>query len=118
LFDAVIRHLDYAVELVGPDHVGIGTDYPFDHIGFNRELTENPGLFPDSYRRWGPIRFLSPEALSPLAVALSARGYSDETITGILGGNFLRAAHRVWNPATDAAIEPSSDHGAAGKRAP
>lgn len=94
--DALIRHLDYAVELVGPEHVGIGTDYPFDLDDFNREQTENAELFPDSYRRWGPIRFVSPEALSPLAAALSARGYPDETITGILGGNFLRVARQAW----------------------
>lgn len=105
--DAVLRHLDYAVELVGPDHVGIGTDYPFDHADFNRELAENPELFPDGYRRWGPIRFLPPEGLSPLAAALADRGYPDETITGILGGNFMRVASRAWNPAADATIEPS-----------
>jgi membrane dipeptidase len=94
--DALIRHLDYAVELVGPDHVGIGTDFPFDQTDFDREFAENAELFPESYRRWGPIRFLSPEALSPLASALSARGYPDETIGGILGGNFLRVARQAW----------------------
>jgi membrane dipeptidase len=96
--DALIRHLDYAVELVGPDHVGIGTDFPFDQSDFDREFAENAELFPESYRRWGPIRFLSPEALSPLAAALSARGYPDETIGGILGGNFLRVAGQAWGP--------------------
>jgi membrane dipeptidase len=94
--DAVVRHIDHAVELVGPDHVGIGTDYPFDLDDFNRELTDNAELFPESYRRWGPIRFVEPEALPPVAAALADRGYPDEAIAGILGGNFLRIARQVW----------------------
>jgi membrane dipeptidase len=84
------------VELVGPDHVGIGTDYPFDLADFNRELSDNPELFPESFRRWGPIRFVEPEALSSLAVALTDRGYPGEAVAGILGGNFLRVARQVW----------------------
>ncbi|MCO5986603.1 dipeptidase [Actinoallomurus spadix] len=96
--DALLRHLEYAIELVGPDHVGIGTDYPFDIDDFNRELTENAELFPESYTRWGPIRFVEPETLSPLAAVLADRGYPDEAITGILGGNFLRVARQAWNP--------------------
>ena len=110
--DALIRHLDYAVELVGPDHVGTGTHYPFDIADFNRELTENAELFPESYTRWGPIRFVEPEALSPLAAALADRGYPDETITGILGGNFMRVARQTWNPTTNAPTQPPPDHSA------
>jgi membrane dipeptidase len=96
--DTLIRHLEYAIELVGPDHVGIGTDYPLNLTDFNREFAENAEMFPESYRRWGPIRFVEPEALSPLAAGLAARGYPDETISGILGGNFMRVARQAWNP--------------------
>lgn len=96
--EAVVRHVDHAVSLVGPDHVGIGTDFPFDYADFNRELAENPGLFPDSYRRWGPIRFLPPEALPALTTALADRGYADDSVAAILGGNALRVAHQVWAP--------------------
>jgi hypothetical protein len=77
-----------------------------------------PGAVPRQLQALGTDPLPSTRGALPLAVALSARGYPDETITGILGGNFLRVAHQVWNPATGAAIEPSSDHGAAGKRAP
>ncbi|MFB9833355.1 dipeptidase [Actinoallomurus acaciae] len=107
--DALVRHLDHAVELVGPDHVGIGTDYPFDLADLNREITEHPELFPESYTRWGPIRFVEPEALSPLAAVLADRGYPDEAITGILGGNFMRVACQAWGPAADATTEPPPD---------
>jgi microsomal dipeptidase-like Zn-dependent dipeptidase len=29
---------------------------------------------------------------------LAARGYPDEAIRGILGGNFLRVARETWGP--------------------
>ncbi|GHH18771.1 membrane dipeptidase [Streptomyces rubradiris] len=51
--DALVRHIDYAVELVGPEHVGVSTDYPFDHDDFNAMLKQSPELFPDSCTRWG-----------------------------------------------------------------
>ena len=53
--DAMMRHLDYAVDLVGIDHVGISSDFSFDYDDFVEELTRNPQLFDDSYMRWGPI---------------------------------------------------------------
>lgn len=95
--ETVLRHIDHAVDLVGPDHVGLATDYPVDHADFNRELAENPELFPDSYRRWGPIRFLPPTALIPLADALTAKGYPPDDVARIVGGNFLRVATEVWD---------------------
>ncbi len=61
--DALVRHLDYAVELVGPAHVGIATNHPFDVDDFNRELLDNAELFPDSYTRYGLIQFTPPEEL-------------------------------------------------------
>jgi hypothetical protein len=54
------------------------------------------------------------DTVSPGAKAGSV---TDETISGILGGNFMRVARQAWNP-TGATAGPSSDHGAAGERAP
>jgi microsomal dipeptidase-like Zn-dependent dipeptidase len=34
----------------------------------------------------------------PLAGALTDRGYPDEAVAGILGGNVLRLATDVWKP--------------------
>ncbi len=94
--DALVRHIDYAVDLVGPDHVGLATDYPFDVDDFNAEMRDNPDLFPDCYTRWGPIEFLPPEELFTVEAALRHRGYPEDAITAILGGNFRRAATQVW----------------------
>jgi len=92
----MLRHIDHAVALVGPEHVGVGSDFPFDHADLNRELSANPQLFPESFSRWGPIQFVAPEPLGGLGSALSARGYPAAAVHAILGGNFLRVARQVW----------------------
>jgi membrane dipeptidase len=97
--EALCRHIDYAVELVGPDHVGLSTDFPFDADDFNQEHAANPQLFPESYTRWGPINFMPPEGLLQVSSALKDRGYPLPAITAILGGNFRRVATQVWKPA-------------------
>jgi membrane dipeptidase len=98
---AMARHIDYAVQLVGPEHVGVGTDYVFDSDDLNRELQENPQIFPESYRRWGRVDFAPPEQLVPLEAELARRGYPADEIAGIMGGNFLRVASQVWKPAQE-----------------
>ncbi len=67
--DAMLNHLDYIVERVGVDHVGIGTDF-------------NHGSRVTGYKD-------ASEALN-VTRALVERGYSDEDIIKIWGGNFLR----------------------------
>ncbi|MFJ4567866.1 dipeptidase [Streptomyces caelestis] len=84
--DALVRHIDHAVDLVGPEHVGVSTDYPFDHEDFNAMLVQSPELFPDCYTRWGPIDFMPPEEVLTVESALLARGYPEDAITAILGG--------------------------------
>ena len=93
---AVLRHLEHALDLVGPDHVGVSTDYPFDVEDFHRELTARPDLFPESYTRWGPIEFVTPEQLLTLEEALRGQGYPDDTVRAVLGGNFRRVAEHGW----------------------
>lgn len=100
--ETVVRHIDHAVDLVGPEHVGVGTDYPFNEADLQRELAEHPELFPESYTRWGPIKFMPPEDLPPLGRALADRGYPHDAIAAILGGNFLRVARQVWKPPAEA----------------
>jgi membrane dipeptidase len=70
----LVDHIDYIVKRIGIDHVGIGTD--FNHgsgiDGFNDE-SEAPNV----------------------TVELLRRGYSEEQIAKIWGGNFLRVFRRV-----------------------
>ena len=70
----LIDHIDHIVKLVGIDHVGIGTDFDGGAglAGFN-----NAAEWPN------------------LTQALIERGYSDEAVGKILGGNFLRLFRAV-----------------------
>ncbi len=66
----LIDHLDYIVNLVGVDHVGLGSD--FDGI------------------EAGPKELNGVQDFPLITKALLERGYSKRDIRKILGGNFLR----------------------------
>lgn len=94
--DAMIRHIDYAVDLIGIDHVGVASDYPFDYEDFRAEMLSNPQVFPEPYTRYGPIDFVAPSLMLQLHDALAAHGYPDEAVHKILWANFARIAAAVW----------------------
>lgn len=94
-----LRHLDYLVELVGPDHVGIGTDFfdgkgPVNYLSWSQRRYPETLGFPFSDRHVSGFDGIG--RWPGLASALVARGYSESDILGILGGNFLRLLRRVW----------------------
>jgi membrane dipeptidase len=93
--EAFMRHMEYALSLVGPEHVGIGTDFVFDLDDLEAELRRSPGLFVGVVRD-GPQEFLPPERLREVAEALVRKGHSDDTVLDVLGRNFLRVAGEVW----------------------
>jgi len=70
---AVLDQIDYAVKLIGVDHVGLGSD--FDGVD---------GALPQG--------LLTVADFPNLVAGLQARGYEDADIRKILGGNLLR----VW----------------------
>jgi membrane dipeptidase len=71
----IVDHIDYIVRLVGIDHVGVGSD--FDGIqAVPRDLS-------------------SVAELPNLTAELVRRGYSEEAIDKILGGNILRVMEAV-----------------------
>ncbi|HIY71663.1 MAG TPA: dipeptidase [Candidatus Luteimonas excrementigallinarum] len=70
--DPVLDQIDHGVKLVGIDHIGLGSD--FDGVG--GDLPENLRTVAD---------------FPHLVAGLQQRGYSDDDIRKILGGNMLRA---------------------------
>ncbi len=94
--EAMTRHLEYAVDLIGIEHVGVSTDFSFDATDFNAELQRNPHLFDDSYTRWGPIQWMPPETFLMLGEHLRGRGWSAGDIDAVLGRNFYRVARSAW----------------------
>lgn len=65
----MVDHIDYVVDRIGADHVGIGTD--FNHGG-------------------GIAGFEEANSAASVTAELVRRGYSDDDINKIWGGNFLR----------------------------
>lgn len=66
----LIDHIDYIVELVGIDYVGLGSD--FDGINLTPQQLDDVTTYP------------------LITKALVEKGYSEEDIVKILGSNFLR----------------------------
>ncbi|MFD3743915.1 dipeptidase [Nocardia sp. NPDC058633] len=99
---AMADHIRYGVDLVGIDHIGIGSDYSFDGQEFNDEIRDNPAAFSESYTKWGPLQWTPPEDLFAesdvpgLAELLAARGFTPAEREAIFGGNFARVADQVW----------------------
>lgn len=92
-----LDHVDHAVKVVGADKVGIGTDWggreppalgkkmdeeAYPKIGFRPEHKVSSLATTTGYLDW--------TEWPNFARALVSRGYKDEEIKGILGGNFLR----------------------------
>ena len=97
----MVKHIDYAVKLVGVDHVGIGLD--------TMPLVAGCDDFPDGVNRahywpvtsgYGPgaggAAVFDPRKLPALANALVANGYSTDDVDKIMGENFIRVAKQSW----------------------
>lgn len=99
--------LEYAVGLIGIDHVGIGTD-----LGESTKTREEwdqtwgpQGLYPEvtgALGSWYGFHAQHVEGLDStasmmnLTEGLLRRGYGDADVRKILGGNFLRLFGEVW----------------------
>jgi membrane dipeptidase len=100
----VINHFDYVKKLIGPEHLGVGSDMDLDGYddldpAMNRQLR---AAYKDSYafREKIDIEGLDhPKRMFDLTEGLIRRGYSDQEIRGILGGNFVRVLTEIWNVA-------------------
>ncbi len=80
--DDVVAHIEHVVELVGVDHVGLGSD--FDGVG--------PTL---------PTGLDDVSAYPNLIAKFLERGYGEEAIAKIVGGNLMR----VWRQAEQVGAE-------------
>lgn len=103
------RHLDHIVGLVGVDHVGLGTDLPaVANLDSVRQITElTLSKFPAAIARYAEAfgndiraRYLadcsSHAELVRIPERLHARGWGEEDIRKLLGGNFARAFGAAW----------------------
>ena len=95
--ETYVRHIDYVANLVGAEHVGIGFDYVFDKAELDEYLAqESTHLFRASEGYGTGMDIVEPEQLPAIAEELVKKGYSDDDLRAILGGNHLRVAQQVW----------------------
>ena len=73
----IIRDIETALEVMGPDHVGLGSD--LYGLGLASKGLEDISKVPALTKR------------------LVERGHSDEVILKILGSNYMRVFEQVWN---------------------
>ena len=114
--NTLLDHIEYAVELIGIDHVGIGSDIcymePFSSPELDYYQLLPPHSNKNSWVRWFgaweystdlPEKVVSSEGIASLqwtnwplfTAGLLKRGYSKEEIAKITGGNFLRVFKEV-----------------------
>ena len=74
-YKLIADHIDHVVSLVGVDHVGIGSDY--DGIEITPDGMEDVSMMPKLFDE------------------LRTRGYSEEDLTKIAGGNFFRVLEQA-----------------------
>ena len=104
-----LDHIDYAVNLIGIDHVGIGLDInegltPEDYYGVHNQTYESRfQVDPTNHvRRKHPYEHyyvFGLETISKIKYiteGLVHRGYSDDEIMKILGENWLKYFKMIW----------------------
>jgi membrane dipeptidase len=95
LVETLVRHIDYMVQLIGVEHVGLGLDYVFDMAELD-DLVTNTEQFPPELGYGSGIQMVPPEGMEAIVERLMALGYSHDAIRKLLGGNLLRVARVVW----------------------
>ena len=115
-------HLEHAIKMVGIEHVGIGTDETGLALrGEPSAFHRKPADFPEvSSTPYGGIKLKGTEAYwhydheaYPMlwtnwpywsTLAMVMRGYSDQDISGLIGGNFLRVIRPIMEKRHDSPV--------------
>lgn len=98
--DVIVDHIDYCVKLVGIDHVCIGSDNYFGDKNAMHQYTigAHSGDGMQSYLSFNaPYMegFENPSEWKNVTRALVQRGYGDEEIRKLIGGNAFRLIQQV-----------------------
>lgn len=95
--DAIFRCLDYTVQLVGADHVGLGFDYVHDLDKLIDHVRKAPLVWPPyEGEKMVKHNYAGAEQMVELVQMMLNHGYPDNTVVGILGKNWARVCDQVW----------------------
>jgi membrane dipeptidase len=98
--ERMLDHIDYVAQLVGWQHIGIGTDWPIQADKATQAAwtatSHEQGIRPEYNLNTADLVGLRDYRDFPnITRGMIARGYPDEQIKGILGENFLRVFEQV-----------------------
>lgn len=103
-----LDHIDYVAKKFGPEHVAIGCDISYTSrfsAEENAKVPKQTGVArPRAWEQLWPKGALTGRSHASLAwtnwplftVGLVQRGYTDDAIQKIIGGNMLRVSRSVW----------------------
>ena len=96
--DDYLDHFDYAINLIGEDHVTFATDW-FD--GKTKVNWATPWYYPEvtqgkKYDGLGLVGFKTRAELVNVVEGMLKRKYTPARIKKLLGGNFIRVLKEVW----------------------
>ena len=102
--DAVMAHVEYCIQLIGIDHVGLGPDTLFGHhVGLHSAFAQQLSLsaIRDSGPSFEPVEYVDGmenpgEAMRNAVRWLVKHGYSDTDIAKLAGRNALRVLRETW----------------------
>ncbi len=100
--ESCMEHFEYAVRLIGMEHVGFGPDTMFgDHVGLHRAYAAQ--LSVDKIlgnKAFDPVEYVdgleNPADFPNIVRWLVKQGYTDPDIAKVIGGNVLRVLRQVW----------------------
>jgi membrane dipeptidase len=95
------RHIDHVVQLVGMDHVGIGTDIFADPTHGTWWNSNTRMRYPEicggmTYETHGLLGFEQHSQFAGVVEAMLTHGYQEADILKIVGANWLRVFRAVW----------------------
>jgi membrane dipeptidase len=93
--ELLLAQIDYLVQCVGAQHVGLGLDWVFDMQSLLTAVRQAGDTYPGKVYELA-IKFAQPEQLPEITEGLLKRGYAESDIRGVLGMNWVRVARQVW----------------------
>jgi len=117
--DAVVDHVEHLVNVMGEDHVGIGTDWGKPYY---TAIKWTPAMVNESSAGFDWVGWRAHDRFDPnnqvvdmetwdkwprLTATLLRRGFGEEQVAKIVGGNFLRVFREVCGRPADRARAPA-----------
>jgi membrane dipeptidase len=96
LLTQALHHISHLLDLVGPRHIGLATDYVFDQTNLLTDVATNPALYPPADPPRGPTSYMTPEEFLQAPTALATLGLSPTDQAALLSQNFTRVAAATW----------------------